>query len=56
MINVGTGKTIGVVSVQGNISTLKLKLPVCSNVGERVALSRRMGGRWRLIGYGVIKG
>ncbi|HPR41838.1 MAG TPA: translation initiation factor IF-2 subunit gamma [Candidatus Methanofastidiosa archaeon] len=56
MLNVGTGKTIGVVvSVSKDAATLKLKLPVCSEVGDRVALSRRIGGRWRLIGYGIIK-
>ena len=32
-----------------------LKLPVCASPGDRVALSRRVGARWRLIGYGIIK-
>jgi len=30
-------------------------LPVCASPGDRVALSRRVGARWRLIGYGIIK-
>jgi len=56
MLNVGTGRTIGVVvAIAKNAATLKLKLPVCSEAGARVALSRRIGGRWRLIGYGIIK-
>lgn len=56
MMNIGTGKTIGLVTaISKNAASLKLKLPVCSEVGDRVALSRRIGGRWRLIGYGIIK-
>jgi len=31
-----------------------LKLPICADKGERVAISRRIGARWRLIGYGII--
>jgi translation initiation factor 2 subunit 3 len=54
MINCGTTTTIGVVTkVKGNIS-VTLKLPVCADKGDRVALSRRVGARWRLIGYGII--
>ncbi|MHC1609530.1 MAG: translation initiation factor IF-2 subunit gamma [Candidatus Methanofastidiosia archaeon] len=55
MLNVGTGKTIGIVATPGKVSRLNLKLPICSSVGERVAISRRIGGRWRLVGYGIIK-
>jgi translation initiation factor 2 subunit 3 len=54
MLNVGTGKTIGVVAAPGKVTRLNLKLPICSSVGDRVAISRRIGGRWRLIGYGII--
>lgn len=54
MINCGTTTTIGVVTkVKGNVS-VTLKLPVCADKGDRVALSRRVGARWRLIGYGII--
>ena len=56
MINIGTSTTIGVVtSARGNVVDVKLKLPVCADKGQRVALSRRVGARWRLIGYGIIK-
>ena len=56
MINCGTSTTIGVVtSTKKNIVDVTLKLPVCANKGDRVALSRRVGARWRLIGYGIIK-
>lgn len=56
MINIGTATTIGVVtSARKNEAEVKLKLPVCAESGQRVALSRRVGARWRLIGYGIIR-
>ena len=55
MINCGTTTTIGVVtSTKKNNIEVTLKLPVCASPGDRVALSRRVGARWRLIGYGII--
>lgn len=55
MINCGTTTTIGVVSsTKNNKIKVNLKLPVCASPGDRVALSRRVGARWRLIGYGII--
>ena len=55
MINVGTTTTVGMVtSARGNVIETRLKLPVCADKGARAAISRRIGGRWRLIGYGVI--
>ncbi len=55
LLNVGTAKTIGTTTKVGKVTELILKRPVCSLVGERVAISRRVGARWRLIGYGIIK-
>lgn len=56
MINVGTTTTVGVVtSARENEADITLKLPVCAEDGQRIALSRRVGARWRLIGYGIIK-
>ncbi len=56
MLNVGTATTVGLVlkSAGGNIEAV-LKLPVAGEAGSRVAISRRVGGRWRLIGYGVLQ-
>ncbi len=57
MLNVVTATTIGVVSsARGNEAEVKLKLPISAENGARVAISRRIGARWRLIGYGIIKG
>lgn len=56
MINIGTTTTVGLVSsTRGDEVDVKLRLPVCAEDGQRVALSRRVGARWRLIGYGIIK-
>ena len=56
MLNVGTATTVGIItSARGNMADMKLKLPICADKGDRVAMSRRIGSRWRLIGYGVIQ-
>lgn len=56
MLNVGTATTVGIVtSARENEAEMKLKLPVCAEKGARVAISRRVAARWRLIGYGIIK-
>lgn len=56
MLNVGTATTVGVVTSarEGGIVQVQLKRPVCAEKGERVAVSRRIGARWRLIGVGTI--
>ena len=55
MMNVGTAKTVGICTAAGNVASFKLKLPVCADVGDKVALSKQINGRWRLIGYGIIQ-
>src|SRR6266542_3175768 len=56
MVSVGTATTVGVVtSARENRADMALKIPVVAENGQRVAVSRRIGGKWRLIGYGVIK-
>lgn len=55
MLSVGTATTVGVVtSARDNVADVRLKLPVAAEAGQRVAISRRISGRWRLIGYGII--
>jgi translation initiation factor 2 subunit 3 len=56
MLNIGTATTVGVVtSARERDCEVSLKLPVCTEPGQRVAISRRIGARWRLIGYGVVE-
>ena len=56
MLSVGTATTVGVVtSARGNESEVALKIPVCAEKGQRVAVSRKITGKWRLIGFGIIQ-
>jgi translation initiation factor 2 subunit 3 len=56
MLNVGTATTVGLVlKSANNLVEAALKLPVAAEPGARIAISRRVGGRWRLIGYGLLK-
>jgi translation initiation factor 2 subunit 3 len=56
LLDIGTSITAGtVISVKGNEVTLKLGRPVCAEEGMRAAISRKLAGRWRLIGYGILK-
>jgi translation initiation factor 2 subunit 3 len=56
LLHVGAAITVGkVVSVKNEMATLKLSRPICAFAGSRVAISRKIAGRWRLIGYGMIK-
>jgi len=55
MLNVNSAATVGFVTeVTRNKVRLRLKLPVCAEDGSRVTISRRVGNRYRLIGYGII--
>jgi len=57
LLDVGTAITTGrVASVGKDTVTLRLGRPVCTEEGFRVAISRKIAGRWRLIGYGTIRG
>ena len=56
MLNVNSSATVGVVfNINKNEISLKLKRPVCAEVGSRVTISRLIEHRFRLIGFGVIK-
>jgi len=55
MLSVGTAITVGLVtSARGDLVRVTLKRPVCAGVGSRVAISRQVGSRWRLIGVGEL--
>ncbi len=56
MLSIGTAATIGIVkSARKEDAEVVLKRPVCAEVNSRVAISRRIGSRWHLIGFGIIK-
>ncbi len=55
LLSVGTAKTSGnVVNIGKNVK-IRLNIPVCAEKGQKVVISRIIGSRWRLIGYGIIK-
>ncbi|MEM2098737.1 MAG: translation initiation factor IF-2 subunit gamma [Candidatus Bathyarchaeia archaeon] len=55
LLHVGAAVNVGkVVSAKGNIVKLNLARPICAQPNMRVAISRKITARWRLIGYGLI--
>ena len=55
MLAVGTAVTVGVITnTRKNQVEVQLKRAVCAETGARIAISRQVGGRWRLIGMGVL--
>ncbi|SDJ72770.1 translation initiation factor 2 subunit gamma (aeIF-2g) [Halovenus aranensis] len=56
MLTVGTATTVGsVTSARGDECDVKLKRPVCAEPGVKIAINRRVGARWRLIGFGTLQ-
>ncbi|CAL9225918.1 unnamed protein product [Arabidopsis halleri] len=55
MVNIGSMSTgAKVIGVKKDMVKLQLTSPVCTTIGEKVALSRRVDRHWRLIGKGQI--
>lgn len=56
MINVGSQSLAGkVTKVQKESVRIEFAKPVCANIGDKIALSRRVDNNFRLIGWGEIK-
>ncbi len=56
MLNINTAATVGLVKELGKAGVkVELRRPVCAEEGSRITISRSVGQRWRLIGYGTIK-
>ena len=55
MVNIGSLSTGGkVTAVKADLAKISLVQPVCTEIGEKLALSRRVDKHWRLIGWGKI--
>ena len=54
MVNVGTARSVGPIESIKKTVKLKLKIPLCVEKKERIAISRQISERWRLIGYGIV--
>jgi len=56
MLTVGTATTVGsVTSARSGECEVALQRPVCARSGVKIAINRRVGARWRLIGYGTLQ-
>ena len=55
LLHVGAAVNLGkVTSVKNNVVKVKLSRPICVQASSRVAISRKITARWRLIGYGIM--
>lgn len=56
VVSSGTATSVGaIVKLKGNAVFLKLKRPICAEKRSKVAITRRLGNRWRLSGFGILK-
>ena len=56
MMTIGTATTVGAVtSAREGECEVNLKRPVCAAEGAKIAINRRVGARWRLIGVGTLR-
>ncbi|KAF2112432.1 eukaryotic translation initiation factor-like protein 2 subunit gamma [Lophiotrema nucula] len=55
MVNIGSTATgAKVIAVKADAARLSLTSPACTEIGEKIALSRRIEKHWRLIGWANI--
>ncbi|MCW4031188.1 MAG: translation initiation factor IF-2 subunit gamma [Candidatus Bathyarchaeota archaeon] len=55
LLHVGAAVNLGrVVSINKSVVKVKLTRPICAQPNSRVAISRKIAARWRLIGYGIM--
>ncbi|MBI4018625.1 MAG: translation initiation factor IF-2 subunit gamma [Candidatus Aenigmarchaeota archaeon] len=54
MITAAISKTVGSIASAGKDAQVKVKIPVIARKGDRISLSKHIGGRWHLIGYGIV--
>jgi translation initiation factor 2 subunit 3 len=55
LLHVGAAVNLGKVhSIKKNVVKIKMSRPICAQPSSRVAISRKITARWRLIGYGIM--
>jgi translation initiation factor 2 subunit 3 len=56
LLHIGAAVNVGkVINIKQNTIKVKLTRPICALPGSRVAISRKITARWRLIGYGIVR-
>jgi translation initiation factor 2 subunit 3 len=55
LLHIGAALNVGkITAIKQNVIKVKLTRPICALPGSRVAISRKITARWRLIGHGLI--
>lgn len=56
VVSSGTATSVGaILKLKANTVSLKLKRPICAEKKSKMAITRRLGSRWRLSGFGILK-
>ena len=56
MVNIGSTATgAKIMGVKADVAKIQLTSPACTEIGEKIALSRRIDKHWRLIGWANIR-
>ncbi len=56
VVSSGTATSVGAIKkLKSNKLYMTLKRPICAEKKSKVAITRRMGQRWRLAGFGILK-
>jgi translation initiation factor 2 subunit 3 len=56
LVNIGSLSAVArVIAIKADLAKIVLTTPVCTEVGEKIALSRRVEKHFRLIGWGQIR-
>lgn len=56
LLNIGSSSSGGrVIGVKKDLAKIQLMKPVCADIGDKIALSRRINGHYRLVGWGEIR-
>ena len=57
MVILGSASVMGVVrSLRGGAVTIDLRRGVCAQEGSKLVVIKQVSGRWRIVGWGVLKG
>jgi translation initiation factor 2 subunit 3 len=56
VLGIGTSTSIGFVQkIKKNMMSVSLRRPVCAESKTKIAISRKIGQRWRLCGFGILQ-
>ncbi|KAG0419403.1 Eukaryotic translation initiation factor 2 subunit gamma [Dictyocoela roeselum] len=56
LLNIGSTTSGAVITeLSKEVAGFSLYKPACCEIGERIAISKKIKGHWRLVGYGVVE-